>query len=134
MGHFKEVLPVIVQETSFSFGPSEDTIITKASPGASPLGGEDDGPEYQRTWLEWAIPEVPGDPLPKPQPPDPLGPQTPRPSPSLPSNPLRASPPPLFLGLPPGCSMQGCGKDPPPHPAGPARGHFPSPRFTFLKC
>lgn len=86
---------MIFQETSFSFGPSEDTVITKAPHGASPLGSEDDGPQYQRTWLQWAIPEVPGDPLPKPQPPDPLGPQTPRPSPSLPSNPLRASPPPL---------------------------------------
>lgn len=95
MGHFKEMLPVIFQETSFFLGLSEDTVITKASHGASPLGSEDDGPEYQRTWLQWAIPEVPGDPLPKPQPPDPLGPQTPRPSPSLPSNPLRASPPPL---------------------------------------
>lgn len=86
---------MIFQETSFSFGPSEDTVITKASHGASPLGSEDDGPEYQRTWLQWAIPEVPGDPLPKPHPPDPLGPQIPRPSPSLPSNPLRASPSPL---------------------------------------
>lgn len=45
MGHFKETVPAIFQETSFSFGPSERRIITEAAPGAPPPGRGDDGPE-----------------------------------------------------------------------------------------
>ena len=71
------------------------------------------------------------DPLPKPQPPALLRLQPP---PSLPPSPFGSAPPPSSPGLPPGCSRLGCGKDPPPRPAGPSRGHFPSPCFSFLKC
>lgn len=50
MGRFKEVMPVVFRDTSFSFGPSLDASITKAVPGASSRGGRDDGPNSQRKW------------------------------------------------------------------------------------
>ena len=45
MGHFKETVLAIFQETSFSFGLSERRIITEAAPGAPSPGRGDGGPE-----------------------------------------------------------------------------------------
>lgn len=84
MGYFKEVMPVVFREMSFSFGHSEKAIFTKAAPGASPRGSRNDGPDYQRKWagLSGQSEASPATPCRNLNPRLPLGPQTPRPSPS----------------------------------------------------
>lgn len=125
---------------SFSFGSSEDAIIAKATPGASPGGGRDDGLDYRRKWagLSGQSERPPGTLCRKLNPHCPWGrrlldllPPCRR---LLRSPKLPALPPPCSPSLPPHGSGLGCGKDPPPHPARPAGGHFPSPGFSFLVC
>lgn len=119
---------------SFSFGSSEDAITAKATPGASPGGGRDDGLDYQRkAGLSGQSERPPGTLCRKLHPHCPWGRRLLGllpPSRRL----LRAPQPPCSPSLPPRGSRQGCGKDPPPHPARPAGGHFPSPGFSFLVC
>lgn len=125
---------------SFSFRPSEDAIITKAAPGASPWGGRDDGLDYQRKWagLSGQSERPPGTLCRNLNPHRRWGRTLlgllPPFRPLLHSSPLRAPPTWCSPSLPPRSSGQGCGKDPPPHPARPAGGHFPSPGFNFLVC
>lgn len=89
MGCFKEGMPVVFRDTSFSFGPSLDAVITKAVPGAFRPGSRKMIGKLSKKvgGLEWAIRENPGDSVPKLQPLAPPGPQTSPPSPSLPPAP-----------------------------------------------
>lgn len=139
MDHFEDVVPVVFRETSFSFGPSLDAIITKTAPAASSgavemAGGNPKGCEQVsvgntrgplRPFAETSTPSSPrasdssAFSLPSAR-------SSIRPGSALPHSPaLHSSAPPLG---------QGCSKDPPPRLVGPARGHFPSPGFSFLRC
>lgn len=126
---------------SFSFGLSIDAIITKAAPGASPPGSRDNGLDFQRKWAG-------------------LSRQSERslvtlcrnfnsiylrlsvsstfslPNPCSSTCPCSARPERLALQSSSLLPWQGCSKDPPPSPVGPARGHFPSlsPRVSVSSC